>query len=91
MAAAAQAWAAERFDLFAAEGFRSRTLTAIRNTREIDVAALNSHLAAHGMAIANGYGPLKGRTFRIGHMGEIQPADLDELLLHIDEFLRRTA
>jgi predicted phosphoserine aminotransferase len=91
MAASVQAWAADRFELFAAEGFRSKTLTAIRNTRQIDIGALNSHLAAHGMAIANGYGPLKGRTFRIGHMGEIQPADLEELLFHIDEFLQRPA
>jgi aspartate aminotransferase-like enzyme len=40
------------------------------------------------MSIANGYGPLKDKTFRIGHMGEIQPADVSELLAHIDEFLR---
>jgi predicted phosphoserine aminotransferase len=91
LAASAQAWAADRFELFAAEGFRSKTLTAIRNTRQIDFAALNAHLAGHGMAIANGYGPLKGRTFRIGHMGEIQPADLEDLLFHIDEFLQRPA
>jgi predicted phosphoserine aminotransferase len=89
MAASVQAWAADRFELFAAEGFRSKTLTAIRNTRQIDIAALNAHLAAQGMAIANGYGPLKGRTFRIGHMGEIQPSDLEDLLFHIDEFLQR--
>jgi aspartate aminotransferase-like enzyme len=91
MAEMAQAWAAERFELFAAEGFRSKTLTAIRNTRQIDLAALNLHLADYGMAIANGYGPLKGRTFRIGHMGEIQPTDLEGLLVHIDEFLQRPA
>jgi len=90
MAALAQAWAAERFALFAAEGFRSKTVTAIHNTRQIDIPALNAHLSAHGMAIANGYGPLKGKTFRIGHMGEIQPADLETLFAHIDEFLERT-
>jgi len=90
MAARAQAWAAEQFTLFAAEGFRSKTLTAIHNTRQIDIPALNAHLSAHGMAIANGYGPLKGKTFRIGHMGEIQPADLETLFAHIDEFLERT-
>jgi predicted phosphoserine aminotransferase len=91
MAALTQAWAAERFSLFAAEGSRSRTLTAIHNTRSIDIAALNAHLAGYGMAIANGYGPLKGKTFRIGHMGEIQPADLEALFGHIDEFLARSA
>jgi predicted phosphoserine aminotransferase len=91
MAARAQAWATERFALFAAEGFRSKTLTTILNTRQIEVAALNAHLSNHGMAIANGYGPLQGKTFRIAHMGEIQPADLEDLFGHIDEFLDRRA
>jgi predicted phosphoserine aminotransferase len=87
MAAMTQAWAAERFALYAADGSRSKTLTAVQNTRQIDVGALNTYLSAHGMAIANGYGPLKGKTFRIGHMGEIQPADLEVLFSHIDSFL----
>ena len=39
------------------------------------------------MAIANGYGPLKGKTFRIGHMGEITPDDVSTLLAEIDTFL----
>ena len=91
MASMAQAWAAEHFALFAADGFRSKTLTAVHNTRQIDIGALNAHLSTHGMAIANGYGPLKGKTFRIGHMGEIQPADLEDLFSRIDEFLGRAA
>ncbi len=91
MAAQVQAWAAERFQLFAAAGYRSQTVTAIANTRGIDVPALNARLAAAGMSIANGYGLLKDRTFRIGHMGEIQPADLDDLLARIDAFLAHPA
>jgi predicted phosphoserine aminotransferase len=88
LAAMAQAWAAERFGLFAPEGYRARTVTAVVNTRSLDVAALNAHLAAHGMTLANGYGKLKGRTFRVGHMGEIRPADVQALLDRIDDFLR---
>lgn len=87
MANLVQAWAKEHFELFAAEGYRSRTVTAIRNTRQMDIPALNRHLAQYDMTLANGYGPLKNKTFRIGHMGEIQPADIEELLAHIDEFL----
>lgn len=87
MAEIVQTWAGERFDLFAAEGFRSKTVTAIANTRDIDVPALNAYLEKHGMAIANGYGPLRGRTFRIGHMGQIQPTDIQTLLECIDGFL----
>ncbi len=87
MAGIVHAWAEERFDLFAAEGYRSRTVTAIRNTREVDIPALNAYLAEHDMILANGYGPLKNQTFRIGHMGETQPSDIEQLLTHIDEFI----
>lgn len=87
MATQVQEWAAERFALFAAKGYRSLTVTAIENTRPIDVSALNAHLNQYGMTLANGYGPLKDRTFRIGHMGETRPDDIGELLGYIDEFL----
>jgi len=82
-----QQWALDRFALLAPEGFRSRTVTAVVNSRKIDVAALNAHLAAHDMAIAAGYGALRETTFRIGHMGEIQPDDLERLLSAIDDYL----
>ena len=88
MANQVQTWATEHFDLFAAAGYRSKTVTSIRNTRSLSVSALNQHLALHEMSIADGYGPLKDKTFRIGHMGEIQPSDVTELLTYIDEFLQ---
>jgi predicted phosphoserine aminotransferase len=87
MAEQTQRWALDRLGLLAPEGFRSRTVTAILNTRTVDVAALNAHLAASDMAIASGYGSLRETTFRIGHMGEIQPADLERLLSAIDDYL----
>ena len=34
-------------------------------------------MAPKGIRLANGYGQLKGKTFRIAHMGEIQLADLE--------------
>lgn len=89
LAERARQWASERFELFAAEGFRSKTVTTIRKSRPIDIPALNQALARQGMTIANGYGPIKDQTFRIGHMGEIQLGDLEELLQAIDNFLGR--
>lgn len=80
-------WTAERFALFAAEGHRSRTVSSIRNTRQLDIAALNRFLGERGMTLANGYGKLKDQTFRIGHMGETQTADLHQLLDAVDEYL----
>jgi len=87
MAARVQDWAQARLGLLAREGYRSKTVTAINNTRNLDVNELNAYLARHGMVIANGYGPLKNRTFRIGHLGETRLDDVERLLGHIDAFL----
>lgn len=86
LAEIAQSWAEDRFAPFAAEGYRSATVTTVKNTRKIDVLALNKFLSDTDHSIANGYGHLKDHTFRIGHMGETQPDELDELLARIDEF-----
>jgi predicted phosphoserine aminotransferase len=80
-------WARENFALFAQPGYESNTLTAIRNTRGINVAALNEELGRRGAAISNGYGKLKEKTFRIAHMGDIQLSDIKELLSQIDEII----
>jgi predicted phosphoserine aminotransferase len=90
MAERVQTWALDRkLALFAPERYRSKTVTTIDNQLEIDVVELNAFLQEREMRIANGYGPLKNKTFRIGHMGELQLADIDELLLAMDEFLAR--
>jgi predicted phosphoserine aminotransferase len=87
LAQLAQSWAQDRFALFAAEGYRSKTVTTVRNTRGIDFNELSDFLQKSDMVLANGYGKLKGETFRIGHMGETTSADLQSLLDQIDAFL----
>ena len=88
MAAKVQDWALERgFGLFAAEGYRSHTVTTVENTLNIDIPSLNAALLEQDMRIANGYGALKNKTFRIAHMGELQMADIMQLLSAIDRFL----
>lgn len=89
MAACVQAWAAERFALFAEEGYRSPTLTTITNTHQIDVEALNAFLRERNMQISNGYGKLKGATFRLAHMGDLTLDEIEGLLTALDEFLGR--
>jgi aspartate aminotransferase-like enzyme len=39
------------------------------------------------MQIADGYGKLRGSTFRIAHMGETQIEDINNLLTALDEFI----
>jgi aspartate aminotransferase-like enzyme len=73
-------WVATRgFDLFPEPSFCSRTLTCARNSRDIDLASLKKKLGDVGFAFDDGYGKIKGRTFRIAHMGDMIRADLDEL------------
>ena len=75
-------WVREHgFEFFAREGFRSPTLTCIRNNRGLDVAAFVKRLReAHGFAIDGGYGKIKGETFRVSNMGDETAATVGELL-----------
>jgi predicted phosphoserine aminotransferase len=83
-------WAQKNWlTLFAPEGYRSPTVTCVMNERDIDINALNQYLRSHGMIISNGYGPLKGKNFRIAHMGDTQMHELKELLATIDQFLAK--
>ncbi|HET9587665.1 MAG TPA: alanine--glyoxylate aminotransferase family protein [Anaerolineales bacterium] len=90
MARRVQQWAeAHDQSIYAPEGYRSQTVTTIKNNRGIRVSDLNNFLKQREMRIANGYGPLKEKTFRIAHMGETQMADIDELLEAMEEFLKK--
>jgi predicted phosphoserine aminotransferase len=90
MAKRVQDWADEHdLSMYAPEGFRSQTVTTVKNDRGWDISALNKFLQERGMRIANGYGALKNNTFRIAHMGEIQMEDIEELLKAMEEFLKR--
>jgi predicted phosphoserine aminotransferase len=91
MAKRVQDWAEEHdLSMYAPEGFRSQTVTTVKNERGWDVSALNKFLLERGMRIANGYGALKNITFRIAHMGETKLEDVDELLRAMEEFLGKS-
>lgn len=87
MAKTTRAWANKHFAMLAEERYASNTLTTIKNTKEISVAGLNKALAEKGYMISNGYGSLKEKTFRIAHMADTQPEELDKLLKTIEEIL----
>jgi aspartate aminotransferase-like enzyme len=86
MAEYVRTWAKENFDLFAPQQYASNTLTAVKNTRGINVAeTINALQQKHNTIFGNGYGKIKEETFRIAHMGDITIDDLKELLAWIDE------
>ena len=88
MAEYVQNWALEYFDIYAEEGYWSNTVTCIENNRGIDVNNLiNSLVEKYNIRIANGYGDLKNKAFRIGHMGDLSLADIKGLLATIESIL----
>lgn len=87
MATTVQKWARNNFSLFAEPGYESMTVTVINNTRHIDVDAMRKSLRQKGMEISNGYGKLKDKTFRIGHMGDLTTSEVKELLDAIDDIV----
>lgn len=80
-------WAQEHFQIFTDVNYLSNTLTVIKNTQGISVSNLNKKLQERGFLIANGYGDLKEKTFRISHMGDYTVKDVNELLTNINEIL----
>lgn len=80
------------FELLPAPEFASKTLCCARNTRELDLAAMNKRLKERfGMVIDTGYGKLKGKTFRISNMGDETAASIDELLANLDAVIAEIA
>jgi predicted phosphoserine aminotransferase len=81
-------WALSRdFGLYAEEGYRSPTVTSVKNTRGIDVYEMEAFMGERGFAMDKGYGKIRGETFRIPHMGDMQPTMLEEVLAGLDEFI----
>jgi len=80
-------WARENFEMLAEDKYASKTLTTIRNTKNISVSDLNKELGKKGYMISNGYGDLKDVTFRIAHMAETTLDEIKTLLNIIDEIL----
>ncbi len=79
---------AKGFEFFAPAGYRSLSLTCVKNNREVDIAAWIKHLREkHHMVIDGGYGKLKGQTFRISNMGDETEETMRELLAALDDTL----
>lgn len=84
-----QSWAISNgFSLFAEEGARSKTVTTVVNEHNIDITDLNAFLLKRQMRIANGYGALKGKTFRIAHMGETRLDQIEKLFEALEDYLK---
>lgn len=81
-------WCNEHFSQFAEKHYESDTLTVIKNTLNLNFNLLDKYLQSREMLIANGYGELKDKTFRIAHMGELQLADMHQICEAIEQFIK---
>jgi aspartate aminotransferase-like enzyme len=84
-------WVRRRgFDFFAEDGYRSKTLTCVRNSRGIDVLKLARDLREkHHLVIDPGYGKIKGETFRLSNMGDETAETVRQLLDSLDDVLQK--
>jgi aspartate aminotransferase-like enzyme len=81
-------WAARRgIGVVAAEGCRSPTVSCFELPRPLTGPEFVERVRARGYVVGGGYGPLKERCFRIGHMGDQTVETIEGLLRACDEAL----
>jgi aspartate aminotransferase-like enzyme len=72
-------------ELFSPDEERSAVVTAIRAPDGVDSTAVVKGLRDRfGMTIANGQGDLKGKIFRIGHIGWFDIFDITSALAAVE-------
>ncbi|MFN2601253.1 MAG: alanine--glyoxylate aminotransferase family protein [Gemmatimonadaceae bacterium] len=59
---------------------RSPTVSTLQLPENINAEAFLGKVRSRGITVASGYGKLKSRTFRIGHMGDHSPSTLERCL-----------
>lgn len=78
------------FKLLAEEKYASNTVTAVVPPSNINPDELRKKLRQEfGVVLAGGQGELKGKIFRIGHVGYIEPSDILVTLSSLEIVLER--
>jgi aspartate aminotransferase-like enzyme len=90
MAGMVRDWAKRNgFELFPKAGYESVTLTCVKNNKNIDVAKFQKAVKdQHKILIDGGYGQIKGKSFRVAHMGDETPTTIAEVLAALDDGLK---
>jgi alanine-glyoxylate transaminase / serine-glyoxylate transaminase / serine-pyruvate transaminase len=66
--------------LFTAPGCRADTLSVVLLPSEVADIAFRKEVAARGVVLAGGLGPIAGKAFRLGHMGNIGAGEVAKSL-----------
>jgi aspartate aminotransferase-like enzyme len=64
------------FQLLAEDDVASKTVTAAWIPDDLDWKAFNGALKRRGLVLAGGQGKLKGKIFRVGHLGSVTTDDI---------------
>ena len=64
------------FQLLAEDDVASKTVTAAWIPEDLDWKAFNGALKRRGLVLAGGQGKLKGKIFRLGHLGSVTTDDI---------------
>lgn len=90
MAQMTREWAKRNgFTMFPKAGYESVTLSCVANNKNIDVAKLQKALKdKYKVLIDGGYGQIKGKSFRLAHMGDTTPDDMTKLFGMLDDCLK---
>jgi aspartate aminotransferase-like enzyme len=67
-------------EIVAPNGYRSPAVTAIRTPEGVTGPDVTSRVTDRGWLVGGGYGKLKPTTFRVGHMGDHTPEQVEGLL-----------
>lgn len=72
-------------------GFEADTVTAVLypDGCNIDDIAFRREVERRKVLITYGYGPLRGRSFRVGHMGSVTPNDIISTVSAIEAALKK--
>lgn len=70
------------------EAVAAATLSCILYSEGVDDVTFRSSLASKGVIVAGGLAHLAGKAFRIGHMGNVTPEQLETAIRHIGASLQ---
>ncbi len=77
--------AAMGFDLFADGAYASNSVTSALVPEGVEWSVINKELRARDLVLAGGQGKMKGKLFRIGHLGDVSVDDIVSAIEVIEE------
>jgi aspartate aminotransferase-like enzyme len=78
-----------KLKILAKKGFESPTITVVFAPDGYSGTMIYQEMRKRGFELAMGYGELKDKTFRIGHMGDISYEDIDEMFRNLEDIIKR--